>query len=279
MAIHLDWRDLGPAPIQTAAFTEIQPPPPVKQVRAVLTPIKQTSPAAPDAYANLMALHSAGKYRELVPIANAAIKANPKLKTLYVPLANAHYKLGTYQLSLESAQKHLELCPNCVWALERSAVCNVALGEHGEAIRILEQLLQNAPNTALACNSLAWIYCNGPNAVRDSEKALPLAQRAVALARDNAWYQTTLGVVYYRLGKLDQAADTLKASLRPSLAKSTQALNHYFLAMCYQRLGQPDHAKRYLQEAATWAGLNLPPHTIRLLEDAHDEAAALLSIK
>jgi tetratricopeptide (TPR) repeat protein len=58
---------------------------------------------------------------------------------------------------------------------------------------------------AFRCNDLAWELVTGPEKERDPVKALPLANKAVELVRGSAVYLNTLGVVYYRLGRYQQA--------------------------------------------------------------------------
>ena len=66
----------------------------------------------------------------------------------------------------------------------------------------------------------------GPN------KALLLARKAVKLAPNECLYQSTLGIVLYRLGQYPQAMEALEHSLRDSKG-DTAAINLFFLAMCY----------------------------------------------
>src|SRR5262249_38953996 len=69
------------------------------------------------------------------------------------------------------------------------------------------------PDSASACNELAWRYLTAPEALRNMEAALPLAERAVRLATGNADYRNTLGVAYYRAGRYREAAEVLRPNL------------------------------------------------------------------
>jgi tetratricopeptide (TPR) repeat protein len=267
-----------PAGVLAAA----EPPPSVKIVRVPLKPVQIASQpgGAANPQSELDSLYRQGRYQEVISAAAKAIQAAPRAKALYVTLANAHYQLGQYAQAAEAAQRHLDLCPHCSWALGRLASCRVALGAPEEAIQVLDQALQAHPTVPGPCNELAWIYVSGPDQVRNPEKALPLAQKAVALAPTNRNYQNTLGVVYYRLGTFDKAVNTLLGASQPGTAKSTEALNQLFLAMSYHQLGEFARAKKcFAQAPRPSPAERLDRHTIEQLQATRAEAAALLGIE
>jgi tetratricopeptide (TPR) repeat protein len=100
------------------------------------------------------------------------------------------------------------------------------------------------PNDAPACNNLAWEYLTAPEPLRDWKAALPLAQKAVRL-NPGSIYQNTLGLAYYRAGRYREAVEVLEANLRRP-DDSGLAWDLYFLAMCYQKLGDPGRARQLL---------------------------------
>jgi tetratricopeptide (TPR) repeat protein len=131
---------------------------------------------------------------------------------------------------------------------------------------------------AALCNGLAWLYVTGPEKLRDPTKALPLAQKAVRMAPENRNYRNTLGVVYYRLGQWDAAVETLQRSFQNS---KSEAHDLFFLAMCYQRLGEPAKARQCYDRALRWwqsQGALIPEDEVEELNAFRAEAAALLHI-
>ena len=78
------------------------------------------------------------------------------------------------------------------------------------------------------------------------EAALPLAEKAVRLARRSAVYRNTLGVAYYRAGRYREAAEVLRPNLGTQEDKDL-ALDLYFLAMSHHRLGEAARARDYLR--------------------------------
>jgi tetratricopeptide (TPR) repeat protein len=111
---------------------------------------------------------------------------------------------------------------------------------------------------AMVCNDMAWQLVTGPEKNRDPARALPLAQKAVALLPElSIHHLNTLGVVHYRLGEYRQAAEVLERSLRENGAAPFYDL--IFLAMSYARLGDAAKASEYYDRAAARIG---EPHAM-----------------
>jgi Flp pilus assembly protein TadD len=107
---------------------------------------------------------------------------------------------------------------------------------------------------------------------------LPLAQRAVRLAPENVAYRNTLGVAYYRLGQWDRAVDTLQRAIRESKQEAS-AYDLFFLALSYQRLGQPARARECYDQALRWCqaqGSQLLPQQAEEVTAFRAEADGLL---
>jgi WD40 repeat protein len=129
--------------------------------------------------------------------------------------------------------------------------------------------LQASPNSAAACNNLAWVYLMAPEALRDVGAALPLAEKAVRLAPRPAIYRNTLGVAHYRAGRYREAVETLRPNVENS-ADSDLASDLYFLAMSHHRLGETARARDYYDWAFRWVA------TQRDLRPDHREELAAM---
>jgi hypothetical protein len=148
----------------------------------------------------------------------------------------------------------------------------LALAQH-------RRTLEANPNDAPACNNLAWLYATGPADLRNPEEALRRARNAVRLAPNKYEYLNTLGVVYYRLGRWNEAVATLQDAIKANGDKAT-AFDLFFLAMCHQQLGQLEKARDSYSRANAWwqAQTNLPPQWAVELEAFRTEAAAQLGL-
>ncbi len=115
----------------------------------------------------------------------------------------------------------------------------------------LEHVLETKPDQPSACLELAWIRVMGPKALRDPDAALPLARRAVELAPNNPDCLNTLGGVLYRLGRWDEAVETLHAAARAN-PEGASGYDLFFLAMSHQRLGEAEQAREQFDRATRW---------------------------
>jgi serine/threonine protein kinase/WD40 repeat protein len=129
------------------------------------------------------------------------------------------------------------------------------------------------PDSASENNNFAWFYVTGPADIRDPEKALPFARTAVRLAPKEADFLNTLGVVYYRLGRYDQAVQTSNDAVR---ARDNQPLpwDLFFLAMSHHKLGERAKARAAYAQALAWMDTHRPDDEELLAFRA--EAMALL---
>jgi WD40 repeat protein len=108
------------------------------------------------------------------------------------------------------------------------------------------------PDYAPACNALARAYLTAPEALRDMEAALPLAEKAVREDSESARYRNTLGLAYYRAGRYQEAVEVLRPNLERE-GDADLAFDLYFLAMSYQRLRETVRARDFYDWAVRWS--------------------------
>jgi hypothetical protein len=120
----------------------------------------------------------------------------------------------------------------------------------------LRRVLATRPDDPNACNDLAWLLATGPDDLRDSAAALPLAEAAVCLDADHASLNT-LGVVYYRLDRWPEAVGMFHQAIKAKQGEAT-AFDTFFLAMCHHRLGEAEDARREYARAVAWTELTAP---------------------
>jgi serine/threonine protein kinase/WD40 repeat protein len=129
---------------------------------------------------------------------------------------------------------------------------------------------------ALLCNSVAWRQVVAPQKELPS-LVLALAQKATDLEPHNVHYRNTLGVVFYRLNRYQEAIDCFEQNLETN--QDFPAFDLYFLAMSRQRLGQPAKAKDCFDRANAWRQTQTKSATNSAeLTTVHAEAAKLLEM-
>jgi WD40 repeat protein len=148
------------------------------------------------------------------------------------------------------------------------------------AIARYDMALKANPRSAAAHNDLAWAYATAPETLRKPQEAVRLAEEAVRQKPNNAVFQNTLGVAYYRAGRYRDAADTLEANLKNQEARFI-AHDLYFLALACQKLGETDKAGVYYRWAVLWtqSQKELEAPFVEELDAFGAEAAELLGIK
>jgi len=116
-----------------------------------------------------------------------------------------------------------------------------------QAVALLEQILQTYPNHSAAMNNLAYLLTDRANR---PQEALPYAERARELNPRSVEILDTLGWVYFRVGRFEEAEATLKQALgvEPDDVAST-----YHLGVLYADRGKTAEARATLRRAETLA--------------------------
>jgi tetratricopeptide (TPR) repeat protein len=205
---------------------------------------------------------------------------NPFDVAAYVQRARTQARLKRIPQAIEDYSTALVLMParaRSVCLLERSFQHQL-LKHYEAARRDLVQALALDPSNAIACNNLAQIYLNGPEALRDPERGRFLAEAGVALAPDNWFCRNSLGVACYRLGRYREAVAALEHSLRQSGGERAVA-QLFVLAMCHARMGNRAEARRCYEDAVRWQPARpneLPPNWAERTEALRAEAESVL---
>jgi Tfp pilus assembly protein PilF len=173
----------------------------------------------------------------------------------YMQRGIAHTRLREWRPAIDDFSMVLTLLPSDaktrVRALVQRSYNYGQIKDYSRTLDDLQQALKLDPDDLQACNNLAWLYATGPENLRSPELALPLAQKAVDKAANKWEFLNTLGVVFYRLGKYEQAIATLERSLREGNNQAA-AFDLFFLAMCHARLGDAAKAQDCYDRAVQW---------------------------
>jgi serine/threonine-protein kinase len=117
---------------------------------------------------------------------------------------------GLYEWNWREAESRFlraeTLCPSCVLARSWHATLLACLGRGREAVAEGERALRLDPlsGDALTALAVAW------NASRDTDRAIECLKAAIDANPEHAAAHLYLGHIYYSLGRLDEAAETLE---------------------------------------------------------------------
>jgi tetratricopeptide (TPR) repeat protein len=206
------------------------------------------------------------------------LAADPEHEVARDRRARAWLALGRPQDALTDLDELVRSHPGDASFVERRGEVHKRLGHDGAARADRERATGLPQPTAQALNDVAWDLVTGAVYLRDPERAVSLAKKAVALAPSQASFHNTLGIALYRTGRYADAVAALKQSLAASRGKSA-AYDLFFLAMAQHRLGQTVQARDLFDRAVRWWGeqKQLPEPYAEELAGFRAEADAVLA--
>jgi Zn-dependent protease with chaperone function len=119
----------------------------------------------------------------------------------------------TFHLLSKALDQQLTKTPNDIQLYQNLAMVYHRLGKYSEAIGAYERIIQLDPSQAVALNNLAWLLVTIPDEIlRDKQRALVLAKKAVALERSPVFLDT-LAEAYYANGLVPEAIRSIKEAI------------------------------------------------------------------
>ncbi len=174
---------------------------------------------------------------------SAILETDPNQTDVQVALGLAYYQVR----DLGGAERHFR---EAVRVQPRNLTANLRLsmlmGETGrfeEARRILQGILELAPDNPVALNNMAYILADSPATL---DTALTLAQRAVSRAPGNGFVAETLAWIYYRKNRSDEAIEIYRGLVDRYPQRSTW---RYRYAMALMQKGDRPAARREAETA------------------------------
>lgn len=177
-----------------------------------------------------------------------AIAANATFQEPYIERAKLYVKAHADDQATGVLKKAISAVPGNVTAPMMEAYILQKNGHYKDAIDIYSGIIKNNPEMSVAANNLAAVISDYE--YKDPamlEKARKLAEQFIG--SPNPLLLDTLGWVYYREGKIDQAL-TLMNQAKASGVKITPEV-HYHYGAILLKSGQKEAAKAELQQAVT----------------------------
>jgi eukaryotic-like serine/threonine-protein kinase len=178
-------------------------------------PIEQATTSSLDAlkaFSQGNELRQQGHDREAIPFYKHAIEIDPNFAMAYARLGVAYNNWGETELAQQYSQKAYDLRDR-VSEREKFYITekyhSYVTGNRDEAINILKAWAKTYPNDYIPHNNLAVNY----NFSGQYEESLQEAREAVRLSPNNSTSQGNLVEAYMRLGRVDEAKQTLDQTL------------------------------------------------------------------
>ncbi len=155
-----------------------------------------------------------------------AVRLDPISAVAHANLGSALVEQGALERALAEFREATRLEPtNADWWMRLGQLYE-RMGRGEEALHSLETGLEADPHNAGILNHLGWLYATAePSTLRDPEKALANAQRAVeASSGADANILDTLAEAYYANGDFDKAIETEERALE--IAPEREALRN-----------------------------------------------------
>jgi Flp pilus assembly protein TadD/serine/threonine protein kinase len=215
-------------------------------------------------------------YPQAIESAKRAVQLAPHEWNYWNTLGVAYLNGGQLDAAENSLREAIRLKPDWPPAHHNLRLILQAKGRLHEAIAEFNKEIELDPKNAGNHNELAWLLATWPDPkVRDPQRAVALAKKAIKLSPSSRNYWNTLGAAHYRGGDWKAAALALKKSME--LRNGGNSEDWFFLAMAHWKLGEKDLARQWYDKAVQWMDKNDPKNDE--LCRFRSEAAELLGVE
>jgi serine/threonine protein kinase/Flp pilus assembly protein TadD len=202
------------------------------------------------------------KFADAATEYTSAIRINPKSIASYHSLGYVSACTGNWKQAAAAYRKCAELAPDDMWSCYRWATASLAIGELENYRAACREMLRRFAGTSdrqtAECTAKACAL--SPQSDADAgamTKLIDLAMKGSEASGDRKWYEGAKGLVDYRAGDYQAAADIIIHSA-PSHDSHRDALAFSILAMAQQRLGQTEKARTSLASAQEIIAAKMP---------------------
>ena len=254
-----------------------------------------------DAYMDLAILrNSTGKLREAVEAYRQELSLRKKLAAEFtnlvlnqgmlawrsIELGDALRNIGAqdeaiaaYEQAITASKEVIRLRPHRVFSYLCWRRALARMGDGKEAVAAWEQAVERGAENADVANEVAWFLAiTSELPIRNPEKAVQLAKKAVTRAPQKGNFWNTLGVASYRAAQWKDAVAALEKSIE--LRSEGDSFDWFFLAMAHWQLGEGEKASQYFDRAVQWMEKNKPQdEEHEQLRRFRAEAATLLGVQ
>ncbi|MFA5515328.1 MAG: XrtA/PEP-CTERM system TPR-repeat protein PrsT [Desulfuromonadales bacterium] len=216
----------------------------LEEAAEVARNLVEKSPQDPAGYLALAAVdEKLGERERAIRMLRDAVSRIDNDSLLRMRLAELLERDGSFSAALEIYQDMVRRDEDFYPAIFAIGAVNERLGNQKRAVDYYQRVLRGDPDFVPALNNLAYHYAE---LAEHRREALDMALRAYRSQPENPWILDTLGYVFLRNERFDDARRMLEkaAALLPDVPTV-----HYHLALAYERLGKNDDSVRALRRA------------------------------
>lgn len=228
----------------------LNPSDPKDAVKELEAATNKSDKLAPFPVTMMRLFEQSGNRNDAAKWAKFAVSKLPD--NLQVRLGVAQWAWETDQLAMakEHADKAAEIDPNSLEAKILQGVVARYMSNLEEAERLLDSAKLQDPSNFTATDQLALVLIDSKDEAK-RRRALELAELNARNNQQNVEAAWTLGWVYYRSGRLNEAAQLMQAA---SASGRLNADNAYYMARLSKDLGRGENIKRFLDAALAATG-------------------------
>ncbi len=218
------------------------------QSRRALDLVQQESKRTKDLQVRTLLATTAAQSGDLdlaLSTAQAILNDFPQDPKNLVFIGQLQEQNGQMEQAIAQYDRARQLAPKDALVVARYGLACINTGRTQDGIAALRESVKLQPDSPLLMNNLAWyLAVAGTNL----DEAQLLAQRAAQKEPANSTFSDTLGVVYLKAGKPDNAIQVLQALVRKEPASPTYRLH---LARALISLGHNQDARTELAKAGS----------------------------
>lgn len=176
-----------------------------------------------------------GQFRKVIETANSLLKRHPRNPTVLMMLARAHMRLGAYEQALKPLETLLSDAPDTVAAIVDLGDVLKAMRQWENALTCYVRALQLDPRHFGACHNLATLF----HETGQNEKALQFFQLAIEIDGSKGVAHFNLANVLRLLGAYAEAYEHVQKALKLGFRFAEV---HYLSGALQRHLGHHDAA-------------------------------------
>jgi tetratricopeptide (TPR) repeat protein len=199
-----------------------------------------------------------GRMADAINEMKTLVERDPSNDGRKLQLANLYLQDDRPRKAISVLSSILDRDPTNVLVLRSRADAYLSVGEHGKAIQDYQLALDTAGDDSTnydlpgLLNNLAWVLATSPeDEVRDGERSVELAQRAVELTEEKEPHiLSTLAAGYAEKGNFEKAIEWSRKAVELGESQGHEQLEQLKKELESYREGQPWREKQETEENA-----------------------------